>query len=88
VVAFVIGETLSDLAATGQLEGRRVALLEDVGCFVPKGTVGTVGWVSTCERKATVHYVIPGRCGPFATMTVESPFCKLELADTPKETIP
>lgn len=84
----MIGETLSDLAGLDELEGRRVRLLEDVGCWVPKGTVGTVGWVATCEPKATAHYVIPGRCGPFTTMTVESPFCKLELADTPKETTP
>jgi hypothetical protein len=72
-------QTLSDLASTGELEGRCVRLLEDVGSFVAKGTVGTVMSVRSDEPRATVHYVMIRCGGRERAQDVESPFSLLEL---------
>jgi len=76
--------TLSDLAATGQLEGRRVRLLEDVGSFMAKGSIGIVRTVRKSEPRATVRYLSPPD-RPWFYQEIESLFAKLELVGHDEE---
>jgi hypothetical protein len=76
------GMTIADLAGAGLLEGRRVRFLaEDIPSWVPKGTIGTVTSVSSCERKAHVDFVREDypEGNPWRHVSVETRFACLEL---------